>query len=167
MDTIGFIILGGLLLVPLLQMAHTKYMQPIRVRFAKAGADLLQDSRLSDEDLKLVDKLLDDAFKWQFGLLVALFMTPILTFVYISKLIGAAGPKHDGFDRLSSFDEGEEFLDLHMQCALGSNPIALVLIMIQAVPFLLILPLFRRGLKTLMRWFEANVVGYLGSARRV
>ena len=167
MEIVGYIILIALATVPLLQIAHTKWMQPKRIEFAETGRSLLNGSMLSAKEKVLVNDLLDDAFKWHFPLLMAILVTPILVFVGISKAIGAEIPRSPAYKALTDSPQGRKFVDLHMLCVLWSNPPASLLVLIQALPIMIFYSFFAGSRRAAKSMFEVNVVGYMGTARRV
>ncbi|KCZ53668.1 hypothetical protein HY29_16480 [Hyphomonas beringensis] len=167
-DTYGYLILGALVIVPVAKILATKIQQPARLSFAEMGRDLLENPAIDDEQAKLINRMLDDAFKWHTGLVMAFVATPVLLYFFIAELIGAdLHDKDSAYRRLSNMHEGKTFMDRGMWCVLGSNPIAAIALFIQALPMALLYAVITGSMKAAARMMEERVFVFVGTAKRV
>jgi len=72
-----YIIFSIAAIIPLLQIALSRFMQPLRIEFANLGFDLLQDPTINDRQRNLINKLLDDAYNWKAAIFLAIFALPV------------------------------------------------------------------------------------------
>lgn len=167
-NTIGFILLGVLALIPAFQILCNRAIRPIRMEFAEIGRALLEDDATDDEQAEIINDLMDDAFKWHMPIVLAVMIIPISVYFGLSKAIGANGLSYaPAYRRLRAHPRGERFLDLNVACVLASNPIASLILMIEMLPVAIVFSVAARSFKVAKMALEERVFAYVGTAKRV
>ena len=167
-DTVIYLMLGGLALVPLLRIALTKLMQPTRIKFARAGHVLLLQPDVTDIDRRVINYLLDDAYNWRHALALAFLAVPVGSVVIISRALGTEQSyQKTPFTKLDRLEGGVEFKELYRSCMLGSAPIASIIAFLQIIPLVIVLTLGLRSLRRAKRLVESQIVGYFATAARL
>ncbi|KCZ49902.1 MULTISPECIES: hypothetical protein [unclassified Hyphomonas] len=167
-DTIGYILLAVLMLVPVAQLLWHRAMRPVRMEFADLGRELLEDETVDEEQAEIINDLLDDAFKWHLPIVLVVMVVPITVYFGLSKIIGANGLSYTpAYRKLRAHPLGQRFLDLNVACVLGSNPIASLFLMIEMIPVTIIFSLAAGSFKVAKMALEERFFAYVGTAKHV
>lgn len=138
-----------------------RVMQPVRLRFADEGLELLASDELPEDEKRLVKLFLDDAFEWR--LMPAMFVL-LLPFIFVKRLRVKAGQDEEMPARLRRFlrrPETQKFSELHLYCLAGSNPVFTLLLMIEVLLILVPALLVFKTMEEIEYRMKTRIVGPL------
>jgi len=162
-DPVVFVALGAIVCYPFYRWALTALMQPVRLAFADEGVQLLNSPHLPEAEKALVDRYLDDAFDWKFAPFTAITMLPILGWMVFKAATGRDSSIPIELEQFSSRPEAEKFIQLHVLCVAGSNPLFAAIVVFELLLVLLPALLVLRSLSAVSAFVETRIIGWLAT----
>lgn len=139
-DTLIIFILIAFAAIPVAKIVWLRLIQPIRLKFADMGREILEDPKTSPEQREAINTMLDDAYNWQFGIALAAFASPAFIIATVSRIRNKdSNSLKTRFHIIEEHPDGDAFINQFIACILLSNPIAGLIAMIQMLVIGLVL----------------------------
>lgn len=162
-DVLVLVFGGTIVLYPVYRFILIKAMQPVRLAFADEGIRLLNSPDIPEDEKEIIDRYLDDAFDWRTAIVLAVGVVPVILW---KGLRDRLGPKDIASKSLRSFvrrEESRDFLNLHLFCIMGSNPIAALIFFTELLVFMPIALLVYHGMREVIYRLNSRVIGPLAT----
>lgn len=118
-------VIVALLVYPLITSGLARAVQPLRLRMADLGCELLASPHISERDKNVIDGMLADAYRWRTLAEFVVFLP-----VYMVQMRRRRVPKIV-IEDAETRKKFREFMSLHLTSAIAANPVFAFLLVIE------------------------------------